>query len=419
VKSLPFPTFFTLEIESRCNNRCFGCGNVFDHSKENVSKQLTLDEWDTVLNQIRSFAKFVKLTGGEPTLSPIFFPLLELLEKYNIPFFIFTNGRWKDKDHFLKVLKSCRHFRGLLISLHGFDAASHSAFTGVKKSFNETVESIKFVSGSLDTAVNTVITTENCCQIEAIVSLAESIGAKSVSFSRYIGSDLDGIGPNNSQLLSAVKSIEHLRIQGHNVHYGPCIPQCFASSKASSCSAGIASCAIDPWGNVKPCSHSISYAGNLRNSNLLTIWNGYEFQNWRNILPTDCESCSLLDVCGGGCRAQMLLISSEKDPLMNKPSSILISPYEYKLRSTYRPKFLGEISDDSDGKYFVIKGGRVRLVNRSAKNLLECLNGEFSLEQIKDCYGSSALSLVIALYSEGFIKLESSIDNEISKPEMI
>lgn len=419
MKSLPFPTFFTLEIESRCNNRCYGCGNVFDRSKDNVSKQLTLDEWDLVLKQISSFARFIKLTGGEPTLSPKFFLLIECLEKYKIPFFIFTNGRWKERDLLIKALKSSHQFRGLLISLHGADSTTHATFTGIEKSFEETVETIKYAASSLDVAVNTVVTAKNYLQVETIINLAESIGVKSISFSRYIGVNLPGISPNNIQLLSAIRKIEILRAQGHNVHYGPCIPQCFVSSKASSCSAGIASCAIDPWGNVKPCTHSISYTGNLRDSELLTIWNSSTFQTWRNILPTDCEDCSLLDVCGGGCRAQMLLTSSDKDPLMRKPPNIIVPLDEYKLHSNIRPKFLGEILSGDDGKYFIIRGGRVRLVNWTAKKLLDGLNGDITLEQIKNCHGHSALALVVTLSNEGYIKLESQADNKLTRIDAI
>jgi radical SAM protein with 4Fe4S-binding SPASM domain len=415
VKNLPFPTFFTLEIESRCNNRCPGCGNVFDSSSGMVSKHLTLDEWDSVLKKISSIARFVKVTGGEPTLSPVFFSLLERLENYKIPFFIFTNGRWRDRISIVKAVKSNSQFRGLLISLHGADSVTHSEFSGIEQSFEETVESIKYASSHLvNVAVNTVITSKNFQQIEAIVSFVESVGAKSVSFSRYIGLNLPQISPNTIQLLSAIKSIEHMRFLGHRVCYGPCIPQCFAFSGAISCTAGIASCAIDPWGNVKPCAHSRSYGGNIREKELLTIWNSSSFESWRNILPTDCGTCSMLDACGGGCRAQMLLISSAKDPLMNKPlKSIPLD--EYKFQSTYRPKFLGEVIRETNRKFFIIKGGRVRMINQSAKKLLDLLDGDLSLEQIKDIWGHSGLNLIVSLYREGYIQLESQYRNEQSE----
>jgi len=418
MKSLPFPKLFTFEIESRCNNNCVGCGNVFSHTNNLVSSQLSLCEWDSIIKQIGPHAKSVKLTGGEPTLSPLFFPILASLEKWGIPYYIFTNGRWKDKGVLIKRLQRSRLLLGMLISLHGADADSHEAFTGVDDSYQEVLSSIKIAAPYVNIALNVVMTARNYQQIEAMVDLAKSSGAKSISFSRYIGLPITEITPTVAQLSLAIKKIESLQSKEFPLHYGPCIPQCFVSSQSRGCWAGIASCTIDPWGYIKPCTHSILKAGNLIQSNLETLWNGPIFQKWREMVPQDCTECDLIDICGGGCKAQMLIDSSNKDALAGNAVSHALPTKRVILPASSYPRFFGEIiSSREAGKYFLLNGGRVCCVNHATLDLICNLRGNLTLGQLKNSLSQSSFDVIVALIHEGVICLDHQSGIENFKPK--
>ena len=228
---LSSPVHFSLELTPRCNNRCPGCGNVFLDRKTNghVSfGSLKLRDWEIVLAQIAPHARRIRLTGGEPSLHPDFFSILRAVANYHIPFSIFTNGRWPTPERFISSLVAFPQFAGLLVSLHGADAASHESFTGVLGSFAETVDNIqRAVRAGLTINTNAVITSLTAERIAEIATLSHSLGARVVVFNRYLEEPNSSLQPSERQLKAAVQAINDLIADQRSVAFGNCIPQCF------------------------------------------------------------------------------------------------------------------------------------------------------------------------------------------------
>ena len=364
-------------------------------------------EWGKIIQDISSHAKFVKITGGEPTLSPNFKAIIELLDQHGISFAVLTNGRWQSPKKLIELLGSKKNFRGMLVSLHGTTTSIHSAFVGTE-SFDETCANIEYASRYINVATNTVITGHNYQTMPGIVRFSQKLGAKSASFSRYIGASIDGITPSYEELQLALQDLERLKANGAKIKYGPCIPQCFEPSSAAGCSAGISFCSIDPWGNVRACNHSTEIAGSLKEQSIHNIWHGKSMKSWRNLIPIECVSCQALDYCAGGCKAQMMQLGMSKDPLMTLPLMTQPPPKHLKLPKKGRPFLTSNIVlDTNTGEYSLISRAKQEFITKEAKEMLENLNGQYTLEEINTNSGLETINLIGSLWQKGFIEIHN------------
>jgi len=410
LRVLSAPVLFALELTPACNNRCAGCPNVFGAEQEHDRPQqppLDLADWQVVLNYLAPYARRLKFTGGEPTLHPDFFQIVEYAESLGLDFTLFTNGRWLEPLELVRTLSRLSHLTGLLISLHGAHAHSHEAFTGVSGSFEETVENICLaLAAGLPATVSTVLTEPNLDEISDIVHLAEQLGINHVVFNRYLGPDVDGLTPSPSELACAVRQVEALRQEGHAVKFGNCIPQCFLPNESSGCLAGVAYCAIDPWGNVRPCTHSPLLAGNLLKQPLEEAWHAPAMEAFREAIAPQCHSCTAFSICHGGCKALAMEQHVDMDPLAD-PEQM---PCGINLISLRFHPDLCPVSNftvyPQEWGLALLGGNRVVAVKAAAAPLLRMMDGTIPLSVIEERFGPPGLSLVGTLYQRGLISLK-------------
>jgi SynChlorMet cassette radical SAM/SPASM protein ScmF len=123
----------------------------------------------------------VKLTGGEPLLHPDFVKIVDLLYEKNLSVNIETNGTRMTADLALHLKEKKVNF--ISISLDGAIAETHDAFRGVKGCFDQAVQGIRYlVEAGYHPQVIMSLHDGNLNEIEALVHLAESLGAGSVKF---------------------------------------------------------------------------------------------------------------------------------------------------------------------------------------------------------------------------------------------
>jgi radical SAM protein with 4Fe4S-binding SPASM domain len=333
------PIIYSLELTSACSNRCPGCGNVFASHTPDVAP-LSAERWRVLLDEIAPYARKLKVTGGEPTLHPEFHDIVTTIAERDIPFTLFTNARWQAPRKLLSFLQQVPQCVGFLISLHGPDALSHEAFTGVRGSFEEAVENIRRATDAgFVVATSTVLTRHNVSRVETMTEFALSLGVDHAVFNRYLGAPLPEVEPSRVALHSAIKSLETLLHKGVPVKYGNPVPQCFAFNSSHGCVAGKAYCTIDPWGRMRPCNHSPTIVGNLFERSLESLWHSKTMEQWRSLTPSECRSCPDSAVCGGGCKAMAELRAEGYDSLNLKRGSERASAYpaerlkvEFKFR---------------------------------------------------------------------------------------
>lgn len=400
---LSLPVLYALELTPDCNNACPACFNIF----KDAPSPLPVREWQIILDSITPHVHRLKLTGGEPTLHPDFPAIVQAIAQRNIEFTVFTNGRWQDPEHLLDCLVGVPQFVGLLVSLHGARAESHESFTSVAGSFEETVANIgRAVERGLRVTISAVLTTANLLELQDIVSLAQNVGARSVVFNRLLGAQATHLTLPDSQLIAAVQIIEQLRAKGLPVKHGTGIPQCLTPSSSNGCLAGVAYVAIDPWGNVRPCTHSRLICGNLLRQPLDEIWHSTEMERFRKAIPAACHTCAAFAQCHGGCRAMAMESESQTDPCMRSPLDAVPVPAPLELPATACPLARYRLRQESFG-YVLMRGNALIGIHASSWPLLECLDGKHTLADIQQRFGAAAVELVGTLYQKGLVELKT------------
>jgi len=402
---LSTPAIYALEITPACNNRCPGCSNVYAAHRKGPPPLSAL-EWCTLLSPFISEAVQIRLTGGEPTLHPGFLTIFQEVTSHDVWVTVFTNGRWQDPRGFVSRVRGRRRFSGLLISLHGANAASHEAFSGVPGSFDETVSNVRLaVESGITVALSTVITRYSWDELEAIVALGRALGVHHVAFNRYIGAPFSEIEPTEEQTQDAILRVQALARAGDAVKYGIGVPQCFTPNDSEGCLAGVAYASIDPWGNLRPCAHSPTVVGSLCDASMAEIWHNPAMERWRARMPADCVSCAAYPVCHGGCRAIQELRPDGRDPLRRAPLDTFEPPVETRrLPASGRPRAVVRLREEAFG-YALLGGGRVMPVRSEARPVIEACTGEWTFAQLASRFGEAGLDLLGELWAAGMLEL--------------
>jgi len=167
-----------VNVTYRCNNHCEFCA-VGNRSQED----LPADEIYRILERHWSSGiRQLDLDGGEPTLHPQLFDIIRHAVALGFaPINVTTNGRRLAYPEFARALVGAG-LTGLLVSLHGADAATHEAITGAPGSFAETVQGIRNVlrlaPEGLDFGVNTTLSTRNYEGLDALAELLAGLGVQ-------------------------------------------------------------------------------------------------------------------------------------------------------------------------------------------------------------------------------------------------
>ena len=123
----------------------------------------------------------VKLTGGEPLMHPQFLGLLEIVRQEELHLTIETNGLLCTAAIAAEIARSPRRF--VSVSIDGADAATHEWVRGVDGSFDAACQAVRHLAAAgVHPQVIFSVMRGNVNQVEAMVRLAEQLGADSLKF---------------------------------------------------------------------------------------------------------------------------------------------------------------------------------------------------------------------------------------------
>jgi SynChlorMet cassette radical SAM/SPASM protein ScmF len=170
-------------LTDTCNLRCRHCWIEPRHLfEDSVISVIDRELFISILDQAEPLGiKGVKLTGGEPLLHPQISELLDIVRQRHLHLTVETNGTFCTPK-LAEEIAACEHAFAA-VSLDGADAEIHEWIRGKQGCFTAAVTGIKnLVAAGLNPQIIMTVMRHNQDQMQAVVRLAESLGAGSVKF---------------------------------------------------------------------------------------------------------------------------------------------------------------------------------------------------------------------------------------------
>jgi mycofactocin biosynthetic radical S-adenosylmethionine protein MftC len=308
---LAAPICLTWELTYACNLSCVHC---LSSSGRRDPRELTTAECKAVIDELERMQVFyVNIGGGEPTVRPDFWELVDYATAHHVGVKFSTNGVKITREVARRLAAS--DYVDVQISLDGATAEVNDAVRGAG-SFDVALRAMRQLAdaGFTGFKISVVMTRQNVGQLDEFRALADRFGAQ-LRITRLRpsgrGADVwDELHPTAEQQRELydwlVTNGEHVLTGDSFFHlagYGQALPG------LNMCGAGRVVCLIDPVGDVYACPfaiHDAFLAGNVRSAGgFAGVWRDSElFGRLRGPAAGGaCASCSAFDACQGGCMA--------------------------------------------------------------------------------------------------------------------
>jgi mycofactocin biosynthetic radical S-adenosylmethionine protein MftC len=308
---LDAPICLTWELTYACNLACVHC---LSSSGKRDPNELTTQQCEAVIDELQRMKVFyVNIGGGEPTVRPDFWHLLDYAVAHQVGVKFSTNGIMIDKEKAARI--AATDYVDVQISLDGATAEVNDAVRGAG-SYATALRALGNLAeaGFKDAKISVVVTRHNVSQLDEFKALADRFGA-TLRLTRLRpsgrGADVwDQLHPTAAQqrvlydwLVLAGEGVLTGDSFFHLAGFGEPLPG------LNLCGAGRVVCLIDPVGDVYACPfaiHSEFLAGNLlRDGGFHKVWRESPlFEDLRRPQTGGaCAKCAHFDSCRGGCMA--------------------------------------------------------------------------------------------------------------------
>jgi mycofactocin biosynthetic radical S-adenosylmethionine protein MftC len=308
---LDAPICLTWELTYACNLACVHC---LSSSGRRDPGELSTDECRAVIDELEAMQVFyVNIGGGEPTVRPDFWELVDYATGHHVGVKFSTNGVKLGRAEAARLAGS--DYVDVQVSLDGATAEVNDAVRG-PGSYDTALRAMAHLAeaGFRGFKLSVVVTRHNLTQLDAFEALADRHGAQ-LRLTRLRpsgrGADVwDELHPTAEQqrlLYDWLAARGERVLTGdsffHLAGYGEPLPG------LNLCGAGRVVCLIDPVGDVYACPfaiHRAFLAGNLRrDGGFARVWRDSElFADLRRPQTGGaCTRCQFFDACRGGCMA--------------------------------------------------------------------------------------------------------------------
>ncbi|GAA5117303.1 mycofactocin radical SAM maturase [Haloechinothrix salitolerans] len=309
---LDAPICLTWELTYACNLACEHC---LSSSGRRDPRELSTAECKTVIDELQRMQVFyVNIGGGEPTVRPDFWELLDYAVAHDVGVKFSTNGVRITPDRARQL--AATDYVDIQISLDGATPEVNDHVRG-PGSYDMAVRAMDNLAAAGFTGfkISVVMTRQNVDQLDEFQAIADAYDAQ-LRITRLRpsgrGADVwDELHPTQAQQRQIY---DWLLANGENVLTGDSFFHLNALGSTplpglNLCGAGRVVCLIDPVGDVYACPfaiHDAFLAGNVRDTGGFThVWRHSELFTELRSPQTGgaCTSCSAFDSCRGGCMA--------------------------------------------------------------------------------------------------------------------
>lgn len=326
------PIFAQFEITEGCTHNCIYCYNHYSDSRVNTFARKEVA--DAIVDN--DFF-YVTITGGEPLMArEILFDSVKKFKEANMDVSLNSNLYLLTKED-AKLFKNLK-LNSVLSSILGPKEDIHDGLTQRKGSFNHLLQSLDFLVGEgINVSMNMVVTSKNLEKVyETGKFIRDNFGIKYFSATPIVPSpnkEIKELMLTREEYLSVLNNLLILeKEEGMSVDsLHPALPCMFKDSEREKyrrfferrgCVAGKGTITFSPLGDVRVCSHERRVYGNILKNSLEEILENANEWIDGDFIPKDCEPCSYLKKCRGGCRVSAEVVNNEingLNPYFNGP----------------------------------------------------------------------------------------------------
>ena len=316
-----------LDITNACNLSCAHCY----HEHHSNDGGLDLAGWRAVLDQYHALAEKLRLApwlvlcGGEPTISPLFLPLLEELDRRwpGVHVTVLTNGTRLTKE----LVQALRRFNiGFQISLDGPDAQRHDLVRG-RGNFARALAGLgSLLAAGLNATFLATLSYRSSAWIEDFFQTAARCKVEQMNFTRFIPQgtgrrlqessvDRPLSGPELRQAYSEI--LRCSKSSGVATSTDLPLLRLVDPALGANGKAGFQGVIIDHKGNLKVSSRAEFVLGNILQEGLEALFLGHPIMKaLRDRKIEGCGDCVHYEHCGGDRNASYAATGSflKKDP---------------------------------------------------------------------------------------------------------
>lgn len=309
---LDAPICLTWELTYACNLACVHC---LSSSGRRDPRELSTAQCRDIIDELQRMGVFyVNIGGGEPTVRPDFFELIDYATDHHVGVKFSTNGVRITPPTARKLANS--DYVDVQVSLDGATAEVNDAVRG-RGSFAMAVRALRNLAdaGFADAKISVVMTRHNIGQLDDFQRLANDLGA-TLRLTRLrpsgrgvdVWDDLHPTADQQRVLYDWLVAHGERVLTGDSFFHLSGLGAPGALAGLNMCGAGRVVCLIDPIGDVYACPFAIHdrfLAGNVVEGGFGEVWrNAPLFTELRRPQSAGaCGGCSHYDGCRGGCMA--------------------------------------------------------------------------------------------------------------------
>ncbi|MBT4793027.1 MAG: radical SAM protein, partial [Halobacteriovoraceae bacterium] len=172
----------TLSITHRCNIKCSMC---FYHLNLHDAKEMNLETFKKIIQQVHKTKPGIILTGGEPFMHKNLVEFVKYAKSFNLPVQIFTNGTLMKPEVLHQLFDAKLDY--LNITVLG-NKEVHDTVAQVKGSYDRLVKNLEYASqikASTKIILNYSITPESVETLDEPIKLANQYNCEGVRYQHY------------------------------------------------------------------------------------------------------------------------------------------------------------------------------------------------------------------------------------------
>jgi pyrroloquinoline quinone biosynthesis protein E len=322
----PNPLLLIAELSYRCPLHCPYCSNPLELGADRRAEELTTAEWTRVFDEAAALGVLqLALTGGEPLARKDIAQLSRAAADAGLYSTLVTAGTPLTRKR-AEALRAAG-LDHVQVSIQDSDATEADRIAGTG-AFTRKLEAARLARElGFPLTINVVLHRFNLDRVEAIIALAEELGAQrlelaNTQYQGWAALNRDALMPTRAQLEAGEQAVARARERlGRRMEILWVLPDYFEEFPKP-CMGGWAREAllVTPYGDVLPCQSAATIPGlvfdNVRERSLEEIWFASEaLQLFRGTdwMAEPCRSCPFdrQEVDHGGCRCQALALTGD------------------------------------------------------------------------------------------------------------